>query len=426
MAFESADYTERLALPVGWRSVPLSQCIERIIDYRGKTPPKAPFGIPCLTAANVKSGRVDLTGVSYISQATYSQVTTRGLPKPGDVLLTTEAPVGEVAEFPGDRRYHITRRIIAIRADERQLVGKFLLYTLQGGPIRRLLRSRIRGSTVERILKEDITRLPLALPPLSEQRAIAHILGTLDDKIELNRRMNETLEAMARALFKSWFVDFDPVRAKAEGRQPPGMDPATAALFPRALQDSALGPMPRGWSLCRLGDVMELKRGYDLPTAGRKPGPVPIVSSSGLSGWHDEVKAPGPGIVTGRYGTIGQVFLVREDFWPLNTTLYLRDFKGNDLLYCYHLLRLVDFSKYSDKAAVPGVNRNHLHEEPVVAAPVEVQECFAKIASSWLDLAAQNTAQVTTLAALRDALLPRLLSGELSVGKAMKAVEATA
>ena len=105
---------------------------------------------------------------------------------------------------------------------------------------------------------------PVQVPPLSEQRAIAHILGTLDDKIELNRRMNETLEAMARALFKSWFVDFDPVRAKAEGRQPFGMNAATAALFPNSFQDSPLGKIPRGWKAVPLPEVVEINPARSL------------------------------------------------------------------------------------------------------------------------------------------------------------------
>jgi hypothetical protein len=156
----------------------------------------------------------------------------------------------------------------------------------------------------------------LMVPSIEEQRAIAGILGTLDDKIELNRRTNETLEAMASALFKSWFVDFDPVRAKAAGKKPSGMDAETAALFPSELVESEMGDIPKGWPLGSLGTVMELKRGYDLPQGDRREGQVPIVSSGGHSGFHHEAMARAPGIVTGRYGTIGRVFLVREDFWP--------------------------------------------------------------------------------------------------------------
>ena len=350
--------------------------------------------------------------------------------KKGDVVLAMDRPwidagLKRAAVDRNDLPALLIQRTARLRGTS-VLDAGFLRYLIASRDFTNYVTGIQTGTAIPHISAKQIKGFRFLLPPIPEQRAIAHILGTLDDKIELNRRMNETLEAMARALFQSWFVDFDPVRAKAGGRQPPGMDPATAAPFPSKLQDSALGRIPKGWRLCKLGDVMELKRGYDLPTASRRPGHVPIVSSSGPSGWHDEVKATGPGIVTGRYGTVGQVFLIREDFWPLNTTLYLRDFKSNDLLYCYHLLCLVEFSKFSDKAAVPGINRYHLHEEPVVAAPIEVQERFAKLAGDWLELAARNTAQATTLAEMRDALLPRLLSGELSVSKAMKSVESMA
>ena len=123
--------------------------------------------------------------------------------------------------------------------------------------------------------------------------------------------------------------------------------------------------MAADWIECTLGDVIELKRGYDLPRGARKPGVVPLVSSSGVSDHQGEVMVRGPGVVTGRYGTLGQVFFIEQDFWPLNTTLYVHDFKGNDPRFISYFLRSLDLGGYSDKAAVPGVNRNHLHREPV-------------------------------------------------------------
>ncbi|NOK32799.1 hypothetical protein HMI49_06255 [Corallococcus exercitus] len=139
------------------------------------------------------------------------------------------------------------------------------------------------------------------LPPLSQQLQIAHALSLLDDKIDLNRRMNQTLEAMAQALFRSWFVDFDPVRAKAEGRQPEGMDAETAALFPNRFVESDLGNAPEEWPIKRLGDILELKRGYDLPSSQRVLGAVPVVSSSGPSGWQpvEEYREVRAAVVTG-------------------------------------------------------------------------------------------------------------------------------
>lgn len=123
--------------------------------------------------------------------------------------------------------------------------------------------------------------------------------------------------------------------------------------------------MANEWKDCSLGDVVELKRGYDLPQKERLPGDVPLVSSSGVTDSHAKAMVKGPGVVTGRYGTLGQVFYVEQDFWPLNTTLYVRDFKGNDPRFVSYFLRDIDFFVYSDKAAVPGLNRNHLHQARV-------------------------------------------------------------
>jgi type I restriction enzyme S subunit len=151
------------------------------------------------------------------------------------------------------------------------------------------------------------------------------------------------------------------------------------------------------WRTCRLGDVLELKRGYDLPTQYRQPGPFPIVSSSGISGSHFEAKVPGPGVVTGRYGTIGEVFYIVEDFWPLNTALYVRDFKGNDPRFISYFLRTIDFYAYSDKAAVPGVNRNHLHSAIVRIPEPTTQRAIACILGSLDDKIELNRRMNRTL-----------------------------
>lgn len=158
------------------------------------------------------------------------------------------------------------------------------------------------------------------------------------------------------------------------------------------------------WRDCKLGDVVELKRGYDLPDRDRIPGAVPIVSSSGPSGLHVEAKVRGPGVVTGRYGTIGQVFFVDQDFWPLNTTLYVRDFKGNDPRFVSYFLRTIDFLAYSDKAAVPGLNRNHLHEAIVRVPPLHHQEAIARVLTVLDEKIALNRQMSETLEAISRAL----------------------
>lgn len=131
------------------------------------------------------------------------------------------------------------------------------------------------------------------------------------------------------------------------------------------------------WQEATLGDVCELKRGYDLPSAAREPGDVPIVSSSGITGFHAIPKVKGPGVVTGRYGTLGEVFFVETDFWPLNTALYVRDFKGNEPRFVAALLQTLDLARSDGAAAVPGVNRNHLHLLPVRRPDLDTQRAIS-------------------------------------------------
>ena len=151
------------------------------------------------------------------------------------------------------------------------------------------------------------------------------------------------------------------------------------------------------WREMALGEVIELKRGYDLPKRKRIPGSVPLVSSSGISDCHIEAKVQGPGVVTGRYGTLGEVYFVPGDFWPLNTTLYVRDFKGNAPRFIAYLLKSFDFSAYSDKAAVPGVNRNHLHQAPVRVPALPKQRAIAHILGTLDDKIELNRRMNQTL-----------------------------
>src|SRR6056297_2515819 len=127
------------------------------------------------------------------------------------------------------------------------------------------------------------------------------------------------------------------------------------------------------WIETELGEVVELKRGYDLPQKHRKPGNIPVVSSSGITGFHSQAKVKKPGVVTGRYGTIGKVFFINQDFWPLNTTLYVKDFKKNYPRFISYFLTKINYLMYSDKVAVPGVNRNHLHKT-LIKFPPDITE----------------------------------------------------
>ena len=193
------------------------------------------------------------------------------------------------------------------------------------------------------------------------------------------------------------------MRSDSEGlRGDAGAPPSRAASEADVVTQHAA--VPAGWREMSLGDVVDLKRGYDLPKRERLPGSVPLVSSSGITDYHAEAEVKGPGVVTGRYGTLGRVFFVLEDFWPLNTTLYVRDFKGNDSRFISYLLRTLEFLAYSDKAAVPGLNRNHLHQEIVRLPPLDEQRAIAHVLGTLDDKIELNRRMSATLEEMARAL----------------------
>ena len=265
----------------------------------------------------------------------------------------------------------------------------------------------------------------LLVPYESEQRAIAHVLGTLDDKIELNRRMNETLEQMARALFKSWFVDFDPVRAKIEGRWHPGQSlPGLPAhlydLFPSRLVPSELGEVPEGWEVKALGELVELAYGKALRAVDRKDGPVPVYGSNGQVGWHNTKLVAGPGIVVGRKGNPGVVTWAHGDFFPIDTTFYVVPRHSNGgLRFLFFALTSQDLPSVSADSAVPGLNRNLAYMNKQLVPDEQVLAEFNDYAAAIFSRRNRLEQESRDLAAQRDTLLPGLVSGkvELPIGE---------
>ncbi len=279
------------------------------------------------------------------------------------------------------------------------------------------------GSVYTNVSKSRFSNIEVQIPPLKEQQAIACILGALDDKIELNRRMNETLEAMARAIFKSWFVDFDPVRAKAEGQQPPGLAPHIADLFPDGFEESELGEIPKGWSLLPLGEVCEFCYGKGLKASDRNPGAVAVMGSNGQVGWHDTALVKGPGIIVGRKGNPGVVTWVHRDFYPIDTTFYVvPKIPFVPLTYLNEAIRRLDLARFGADSAVPGLNRNIAYMSRIIVPPPGVLTVFNRQILIIKDRIHHSEEQNQTLATLRDTLLPRLISGELRVPDAERIV----
>jgi type I restriction enzyme S subunit len=342
----------------------------------------------------------------------------------GTVLVTSRAPIGYAA---------IAKNPIATNQGFRNLIPKpgfdseFLYYWVKAHVEE--LQRHASGSTFQELTGTALAQIRIRVPPLPEQRAIAHILGTLDDKIELNRRMSETLEAMARALFKSWFVDFEPVRAKMEGRWQrgqslPGLPAHLYDLFPDRLMDSELGEIPEGWEVVRLGELLELAYGKALKAEDRRNGTIPVYGSNGQVGWHNEKLVAGPGIIVGRKGNPGVVKWVPTDFFPIDTTFYVvpKD-KCPSLRFLFYALERQDLASLSADSAVPGLNRNLAYMSSQILPPRTLLVAFDSAVQPVFQRAYEAERESRTLAALRDALLPKLIRGEIRVRDAERFLE---
>ena len=267
---------------------------------------------------------------------------------------------------------------------------------------RRSLRvyEKITQGTVNRrggISFRTLSGLVLHHPPLPEQRKIAAVLSSVDSAIEKTQAVLDQVQVVKLGLMQELLTRGLPRRHTR-------------------FKQTEIGEVPETWVCTILGNVLELKRGYDLPKRDRTVGTVPVISSSGQTDTHGEARVKGPGVVTGRYGNVGQVFFVADDFWPLNTTLYVRDFKGNDAQFISHFLRGMDFSAHSGKTAVPGVNRNHLHRTTVAFPPdINEQRTIAAILSSVDDTIEKARLLMDSTRDLRSALMSDLLTGKLRV-----------
>ncbi len=302
------------------------------------------------------------------------------------------------------------------RADPKRLDPQFLLYSFLSPALQHQFGSHEgSGSVVSHIRVADCFKFEMRLPPLLVQKEIASLLSALDDRITLLRETNATLEAIAQALFKSWFVDFDPVRAKMDGRAPEGMDEATAALFPDSFEESELGFIPSGWKIDRLDSFIELAYGKALKAENRKFGPIPVYGSGGITGWHDQALVDQPSVVVGRKGTVGSLYWESRPFFPIDTVFYVKSRKP--LIYCYLLLKTLGLDSMNTDAAVPGLNRENVYRLLVIDPPEGLLAAFDSVTSLLRRSMDENEGQAQTLVTLRDTLLPRLISGQLRLSE---------
>ena len=371
----------------------------------------------------------------------------------GTLAITIAANIAETAilTFPAC----FPDSVVGFTADPKKADVRFIEYLFQA--VRKQVKSHAYGSAQENINLEVLRKLEFPIPPLSVQTEIANYLSVLDDRITLLRETNATLEAIAQALFKSWFVDFDPVRAKMEGRTPEGMDEATAALFPDGLETSELGEVPRGWRVCAVEEFADRVGmgpfGSNIKVETFVESGIPVISGQHLKQLlvedntfnfitHEHAArlakscVQAGDVIFTHAGSIGQVSLLHKDAAFTSYVLSQRQFflRCNTELMSPEWIALYFKSPAgqhqllanTSQVGVPSIARpvSYLRSIRLVVPPPELNQRFASIAGAINDRVMANRKQFGALTQIRDTLLPRLISGQLRLPEAQAAVEA--
>ncbi|MBA3756328.1 MAG: restriction endonuclease subunit S [Nitrosomonas sp.] len=335
-------------------------------------------GTPIVTVEHISNFRINNFSYPSVTDEDKNRLS-RYLLNEGDIIFTRVGSV-DLSAFvkPHQQGWMFSSRMLRVRP-ETKIDARFLSYFFQQKPFRDYVLSIAVGATMPSINTEILKSIPISYPELSVQKAIAAVLSSLDDKIDLLHRQNKTLETMADTLFRQGFV-------KEAG----------------------------DWEEGTLGDVVELVYGKALKEDLRTGSGYPVVGSNGIVGHHAEYLVEGPGIVIGRKGTLGKVTYLFRSFFPIDTTYYIKS-KDNSLgmLYEYFLLKTLNFE--NSDSAVPGLNRDIALSEEIKIPPKNIITEFNDICASFFSKIMVNTNQIQTLQTLRDALLPKLMSGEVRV-----------
>ncbi len=455
-----------------WSNVSIGEVCDGIFDGPHATPAKIDSGAVFLGIWNIEGGRIDLSTTEHISDADWPRWTRRVEPTEGDLVFSYETKLGCGALIPAGLRCCLGRRMALARPNRRKVDPRFLLYTFLAPDFQETIRNyTISGSTVDRIPLLEFPKFPISLPPLPEQRAIARVLGGLDDKIELNRRMNRTLEDLARGLFRSWFVDFDPVvrpprsgnggsrsgdggslggeggsrgiGGHAGGRIPgtrprgsaaPGGAPTPPpAPWPARLADSPLGPIPEGWRVGTVGEHMVNFDSKRVPVSGgeraKRQGKFPYYGAASVMDYVDDYLFDGIYLLVGEDGSVVQPngLAVTQYVWGkiwVNNHAHVLQGKGavsTEHLWAY--FQHEDVGGIVTGAVQPKITQGNMNGLPFLYPGEVVCREFAQIVAPWFARVRANTEESRELAALRDALLPQLLSGEIRLRDAERAVD---
>ena len=415
----------------GWKRVRLSDLVEikHGFAFKGEYFTDSPTDTVLLTPGNFAiGGGFQWSKIKYYRDG---PVPADYVLQPGDVLVTmtdlskAADTLGYSARVPESRRRLLhNQRLgkVVLKSCDTSL--DFIHWLLRRPDYRNEILASLSGSTVKHTSPSKVGAYEFFLPPPFEQEAIAAILGALDDKIELNRRMNETLEAMARAIFKDWFVDFGPTRAKIEGRAP-YLAPDIWSLFPERLDHEG---KPEGWTVRPVGDFAELRGGKQLQKERITAfGAVPVFGGAGVMGFTDEHNAEGFVISVGRVGAYcGQFFSHRGKAWINNNASLIRPHDWVSGEWLFQSLRHADIDVIKKGAAQPFVSNTDVANMPIIWPGENVVGEFAEVVVPLMLKAEQNSTESLTLAATRDLLLPKLMSGEIRMKDAEAVIEEVA
>lgn len=376
---------------MSWATKPLAEvadfCLGKMLDQKkNKGEP-----LPYLANVNVRWGSFDLDDVRLM-RFKQDEFDRYGLSY-GDIVMCEGGEPGRCAIWKEPVAGMMFQKALHRIRPRDGLDYRFLYYSFLYEGRRGSLAALFTGATIKHLPRQNLAKVQIPVPPLHEQERIADILSAYDDLIENNRRRIELLEEAARQLYKEWFVRF---------------------RFPGHEHVKIIDGVPEGWEKCTLGSVLTLQRGFDLPVKQRKVGSIPIYASTGINGYHNQPKVKGPGVITGRSGSLGTVLFVPQDYWPLNTTLWVKEFKRIDPYFAVYLLRSLNLESYNAGAAVPTLNRNNVH-------PIEMVLPFQTLLDSFTDFVRPIFTQIENLernskklSEARDLLLPKLMSGEIA------------
>jgi type I restriction enzyme S subunit len=407
-------------------------------------------GVPLLRLRNIEGPNVRLDGCNYLAQAKVESKWKHFALAPGDLLISTSASLGRVSAVDASSAGAIAYTgIIRFRSRSQRLHHEYLRAFLSSKSFVEQAERMATGSVIKHFGPSHLRQMAIALPPISTQARIAELFDALDDRITLLRETNATLETIAQALFKSWFVDFDPVRAKMAGRAPEGMDEVTAAFFPDSFEDSELGEVPRGWKLSTLDGVSDVGIGKTPPRKeahwfSEDSADVPWVSirDMGVSGTYMDRtseyltvtavdrfnvrRVPDNTVLLSFKLTIGRVAITQGEMTTNEAIAHCKLTPESPLPseYVYLHLKQFNYSALSSTSSIAdAVNSKTVKAIPIMVPGAEVVAAFAGVMTPLFQRIRATQAHADTLTSLRDTLLPRLISGQLRLPEAQAATE---